>query len=446
MTTTNPHPNPDPGTPPACPDTPPAASVGSDSPLPAGLEAPAVLRAVWWGQVRSWIEQVWGVVVVWWTRLVPDAVASLCAKPFRAVAMMCGIYLGVCGALSSLMLADIQQASVTYRFDLQRSHHVVTAVMGPTTLDPLMNAQLRELDGVIAAGQMAPWNPLQPFTTGPADTRYRTATLLAADAGGLAAADAHTVAGTPVELIDGLAGRDVVWIGHHLASDLGYAPGPPRILTLSGREMSVAGVVQAPEGFGYLNSGIITHPDDAAAIGPPEEGVRWLARVRPGAADIIAEHAEQSWTAVGAAAHNQTAQDGKILSTGVGQDLRLLGIGLGIVVGVVSMFAIANTLMMAVHQRAAELGLRAAIGWSRRRLATLVLTEAALCGTLAATIAAATSYLALACWTTTTGNHFVADPTTTATVTALGIAASIIGGLAPALTAAQQSPLTAMRS
>lgn len=392
------------------------------------------------------MRRAWGVLVVWWTRLVPDAVASLCAKPFRAVAMMCGIYLGVCGALSSLMLADIQQASVTYRFDVQRSHHVVTAVTGPATLDPLMSAQLRELDGVIAAGQMAPWNPLQPFTTGPADTQYRTATLIAADGGGLAAADAHAVAGTPVELIDELAGQDVVWIGHHLAADLGYTIGPARTVILSGREMSVAGVVQAPEGFGYLNSGIIAHPDDAVAISPPKEGIRWLARVRPGAADIIAEHAEHSWTAVGAAADNQTAQDGKILSTGVGQDLRLLGIGLGIVVGVVSMFAIANTLMMAVHQRAAELGLRAAMGWSRRRLAALVLTEAALCGTLAATIAAATSYLALACWTAATGNHFVADPAVTSIVTVAGVVASLAGGAGPAFAAAQQSPLTAMRS
>ncbi|MFT4287399.1 ABC transporter permease [Nocardioides sp.] len=42
--------------------------------------------------------------------------------------------------------------------------------------------------------------------------------------------------------------------------------------------------------------------------------------------------------------------------------------------------AVANTLMLSVHQRLRELGLRSAMGWTRRRIGALVLTESGVAG------------------------------------------------------------------
>jgi len=143
---------------------------------------------------------------------------------------------------------------------------------------------------------------------------------------------------------------------------------------------------------------------------------------------------------------NQTPPDGKKLLDAVGGDLRRVGIALGAIVGLVGMISVSNTLMMSVHHRMRELGLRSAIGWSRRKIALLVVIESGIAGAIAGILGSALGLGLASCWSWSQGWSPVVPTLLPAIVTLLGIWASFIGGVIPALRAASISPLSAMRS
>jgi putative ABC transport system permease protein len=261
------------------------------------------------------------------------------------------------------------------------------------------------------------------------------------------------VAGATPDLLADAAPVPIAWVGRRLADELHVrpadgAPGTEAQVVVAGHPLSVAGIIANSAGFTYVESSIVvSRPVALRALGGQGTNVRLIAHVRPGSARAVAQYAVRTLDpAGGLALVDQTPADGERLLGSVGGDLRRVGTALGLIVGLVGMVAVSNTLMMAVHHRLRELGLRSAIGWSRRRIALLVLTEAGIAGAAAGVIGASAGLGAAAAWCWRQEWTLVFPSLLPVVVTAAAIGASVVGGVIPALRAASISPFTAMRS
>jgi putative ABC transport system permease protein len=368
--------------------------------------------------------------------------------------MISGILLAVASATAAVAVADTQQAQVDLRFDLQRSDHVVLrADRTPQTGFP--TAQVRLVAGlppVRALGEFSTWSDRESVTRSIPSHRL-VVPVLVADEEGFRASGSRVIAGAGAGLLEDPRGTPVAWVGRRLADELGVVPGAPGRATdsqivVGGRQFSVAGIVSSTAGFEYADSSVLISRRVAVGqLGGQGSNVRLVARVQPGSASVVGRYAARAIDVDGSLGLlDVTPPDGTLLLRDVGGDLRQVGAALGGFVGLVGMIAIANTLMMSVHHRMRELGLRSAMGWSRRRIGLLVLTESGLAGLAAGIMGSAAGLAAAGTWCWLQGWTLVVPPGLPLLAAAGGVAASLVGGLVPALRAASISPLAAMRS
>ena len=369
--------------------------------------------------------------------------------------MIAGIVLGVGSALGSMVIADTQQAHVDVLFDLQRSSRVVVqAEVTPQAGFPKSQVELvHELEPVSEVGELSIWVREATVTRSwAADPEL--APVFAADAGGLAASGTTILAGAPTSLLAARGGLPVAWVGAALARRLAVGPASTfrtaeeAQVIVNGVPLGVAGVLASSSGFDYLSGAVVvSRPTAVAHLAMQDASVRLVAHTRPGSAAAVAAYllATVDYDG-GLLLRDVTPPDGETLVGRVGSDLRRVGLALALIVGLVGMLSVANTLMISVHNRTRELGLRSAIGWSRRRIGSLVLAESALAGAVAGFVGAALGSAAAAAWCWSHGWSLVLAPGALLMAVCGGLVASVIGGIAPAYRAASVSPLSAMRS
>lgn len=384
-------------------------------------------------------------------RMATDATASLLLRPGHTIGMIAGIMLGVAGVVGIVVIADTQQVQVDRQFDLQRSDRVVIRAMSPTTagFDPERVAAVAALEPVVAVGEFSVWLGAETIS-GADGTAKGLRPVLVADGAGLKATNTRIIAGDSQEALS-TADEPVAWIGENFAQDLGLTlgedPGNTEIL-VGDQTLRVVGIVANDHGFGYTSSGVVISRKTAVAtLGGTGENTRAIAHVRPGAAGAVGDH-----MVAGLDPHHElmlsdvTPPDGKILLSNVASDLRRIGVALGGFMGLISMITVANTLMMAVYQRRRELGLRSAMGWRRRRIGVLVLTESAISGIVASILGVGLGLGVAAVGSQLQGWELIFAPWLPPAVIGAGLTASLVGGVIPAHLAASTSPMTAMRS
>lgn len=378
--------------------------------------------------------------------LARDAYSSLTAKPMRTVALMFGILIGVATVVSAVTLADTQQVKVDRAFDQQRASTVVISGRNvPESGFPEEGRkQILSLSVTTGAGELSIWRDNVAVARAGASDTTTVVPVVVADTAGLDLIRARSRAGAAFG-----QGAPGVWLGHDAAARLGLdgdLEGVNRI-EVDGREYDVRGILEAPATFAYVNSSVImTRPaaDDAFDAG---ENVRLLIAVRPGSAAPVAAFALSALDPGNVMfLNNATPPDSARLPQQVGDQLRMLGIGLGVFVGVVGLIGVANTLAMTVAYRMRELGLRSALGWSRRRLAGLILVESLLAGALASVIGAAVGLLGLSLWCAGQGLELIVDPRWVLAAIGGGVGAAGLGGILPAIQAGSISPMEALRS
>ena len=108
-----------------------------------------------------------------------------------------------------------------------------------------------------------------------------------------------------------------------------------------------------------------------------------------------------------------------------------------------------NTMAMSVIERIREIGIMRAVGWRRRRIALLILSEATGIGLLALALGLLLRYLAAEAFTSRGSISTLAEPDFTAGVFAWGLAfalgVALIGALYPAWRAVSLRPIEALR-
>jgi putative ABC transport system permease protein len=128
-----------------------------------------------------------------------------------------------------------------------------------------------------------------------------------------------------------------------------------------------------------------------------------------------------------------------------GQFTTLL-LGLGAVALLVGAIGIANIMVISVLERRGEIGLRRALGATRRHISTQFLTESALLAALGGIAGLALGAGATAIYATTRGEPFVVPLYALVAAPAAGFLIGALAGLYPAAKAARLSPTEALRA
>jgi putative ABC transport system permease protein len=123
-----------------------------------------------------------------------------------------------------------------------------------------------------------------------------------------------------------------------------------------------------------------------------------------------------------------------------------LFLGLGAVALLVGAVGIANVMVISVLERRSEIGLRRALGATRRHIALQFLTESALLATLGGAAGVCLGAIVTAASALTSGWQVVIPPAALAAGLAIAIVTGAAAGVYPAVRAARLSPTDALRS
>ena len=121
----------------------------------------------------------------------------------------------------------------------------------------------------------------------------------------------------------------------------------------------------------------------------------------------------------------------------------LVAAGLALLVG---MIGIANTTLVAVLERRAEIGVRRALGARRRHIAAQFLTESATLGAIGGILGASLGVIAVAAISATRDWTTTLEPAYLLLAPLIGAVTGLLAGLQPAWRASRITPANALRS
>ena len=244
-------------------------------------------------------------------------------------------------------------------------------------------------------------------------------------------------------------GRPEVILGNSLAEDLKKKPGGT--LAIQGANFTVTGVYH---GGTALEEGAVIMPLDQMQIISSMEGkvTAFHVRLRPApsgeAYDHYVKRAEAEIEAAVPGVHADPAAD-RAENNQLVELAHSVAWGTSSIALFIGILGIANTMAMSVFERTREIGILRALGWKRRHVILLILTEAAALGLAGGFLGIAAGWGAL--------RLLSALPQTASIVSAsvsplylaesllIAIASGVAAGIYPAWRGARLSPVEALR-
>jgi putative ABC transport system permease protein len=232
-------------------------------------------------------------------------------------------------------------------------------------------------------------------------------------------------------------GREAM-VGDALAGELGVKPGGR--LTLKGESFPVVGVYHA--GVGFEDGGVVVPLAIATLLAGGRSGITTIAvTLKPTApAETVAAEVQRAFPGTMTIANPEQAARTNPSFEIVSKAVLVIAV-LALVLGAI---AVTNTMAMAVLERQRELALVAAIGWSPRQVASLVVGEGAAVGLIGALLGVvagvALSHLIVSLLSAA---DFVSPALTLWAVgraVLIGLAIGVLGGIYPAWRVTHRPP------
>jgi putative ABC transport system permease protein len=391
-----------------------------------------------------------------YTSLALGALLGLRARKLRTALSGLGIAIGIAAAVAVLGISASSRANLLAQLGAEGNLVTVSAGQNfdgspaplPLTAEPMI-ARIPPVESVTAIGYV------------PGATVLRTAAVPAIDSGGISVYAAQpgllatlgagneqgVAAGTFLNAAT--ARYPAVVLGAVAAQTLGIGQvGPATQVYLAGRYFAVIGILRpvplvpaldeaALVGFPAADAllGLGGHPTQIYLRAAPDQ-VQPVVSVLPFTANPAQPEAVQvslPSSILAARAAARTAYAGLFL-------------GLGAVAVLVGGVGIANIMVIAVLERRAEIGLRRALGATRRRVGLQFLTESVLLSALGGTAGVLAGAAATAGWAVASGQPAVVPAVSVAAGLGIALGTGALAGVYPAARAARLAPAEALRA
>ena len=393
--------------------------------------------------------------------LLTEAHAGILQRPGRSALTALGTVLGVGTFVAILGLTATASSQIDARFNTLVATEVTIEDIGGDGAERIVNAfpddapsRLEKLHGVrhagvywhvdVTGGSTVTAAPVGDMAGG------EEAPVVAATPGVLAAAGPTLSQGRVFDAFHQRRAEDVVVIGSGLADRLGITTLETRpAVFVGGTPLTVIGIVDDVARQEDLLLSVIVPSSTAEKYwGGPARGERakMLVSTRLGAATQIAREAALALDP----AHPDRFKsipppDPRTLRGNVSGDLNqllLLLAGICLVIGTVG---IANTTLVAVLERTAEIGVRRALGARARHITAQFLTESGALGALGGLVGTSLGTLTVVGVAVARDWTPVVHPATVAAAPLIGLATGLLAGLYPAWRASRIQPVEALR-
>lgn len=397
-----------------------------------------------------------------WNDLLAEATSDIGVRPGRLVATIAGATLGVAALVATIGLAGTASAQIERQFDAVASTQVVASPatakdkdgksVATAALPEDAAARVARLAGVEASATLSPLD-LRGGTvsavsiTDPSAAAAVPPTIYATSEGLLSTAGGHVVTGRFFDACHDRRGDRVAVLGSETAKALGITrvDSQPSVF-LDGRAYAVIGIISGTEAIGDLVNALVI-PDGAARR---DFGLRSPATVR---AKIVVGAGPQLRQQIALALFPDQPDDVTVgappasstVSSGVQNDLTTIFAAVGLVVLLVGGLGIANVTMLSVTERTSEIGLRRALGATRRQVAAQFVVESVVVGGLGGLIGAALGVFTVVGVAVVQNWTPVLDPFIAIGGALLGALVGLIAGGLPARRAARVEPVVALR-
>jgi len=388
-----------------------------------------------------------------------EALVSVTRAPLRTVLTSVGTVLAVGTAIATIGLSDSAAGAVSGTFDALRATIVTFSdnnrFRSPPDLTDEAEKPLDRLNGVVRAGLI--WELggggrlYQVGRTQPEPGQPQIGLPIAvASAGGLATIGAAVSAGRLYDVGLDHRGTQVALLGATAAHQLGITGvGESPVIFIGSVPFTVVGIVRrAPLDPGVLLGLII--PPGAAEVVAGKFGVdigrQIVVRTVPGAAQLIGRQGPYAIDPLNPhAIAASVPEDPSALRQSVNSSLTSLLLAIALIALGVGVIAIANTTLLSVLQRRAEIGLRRSVGAAPRHIAVMVVSEAVLTGAIGGLMGTSVGVLIISAVCASRGWAPVLDLRLLLAAPAVGALAGLLAGLYPAWRASRVSPISALQ-
>jgi len=396
--------------------------------------------------------------------LVAEATADIGARPARLVMTVLGTVLGIASLVATLGFAQTAAAQIARQFDGVAATHVQIVPA---------EAKSGKANTTVAAGRL-PWDA-------PERVRLLAGVESAALLGEVDVPDGETITAVPVndpaapaaaapplfaatsdllDAVDGTVmtgrffdgghdarGDRVAVLGRRAAERMGInrIDSQPSIF-IAGVPYAVLGIVDGTERRSELEDGVIvpigTARSDLGLAAPSELTIRIALGAGPqvAAQAVIALQPDNPESLVA-----QSPASASELSRDVQADVNVVFLILGVIALLAGGLGIANVTLLSVMERVGEIGLRRAVGATRRQISAQFMVESIVIGLIGGIIGAALGVAAVIAVAAVQGWSPVTDPLVAIAGSVLGALVGWASGWYPARRAARIEPVAALR-
>lgn len=391
--------------------------------------------------------------------LIREAFATMSARPRRTITNSIGTVVGVGAFVAVIGLTTTASGQISAVFSETKASQVVISDAGATSASPTVYSFPRDADGIIDAlngviaagrtwpipgGDIAIEPSLDPGAVSVVSPVH------AASAGYLRALEPTMEAGVLTDEFHDLHAQRVAVVGKGAARALGItsiADSPT--IYIRGSGYTVIGVLgDVRRDAGALNRVFVPASTALDAYGEPDDHspATMLIRTHLGSAVQVSREAPRALRPDRPEVMRATPPPEVFtIESHVSDSLSSVFFAIAVVILVISGIGIANTTLVAVYERLPELGLRRSLGARPFDIATQIMTETALLGSIGGLVGTSvgvsmTIAVALAqSWTA------ILDPAVTLLAPLIGTVVGAAAGLVPAIRAARIQPVAALR-